>query len=70
MYIAEEERHRSMIAKREKHNGKGADHYLDNIHRIREIQEEMVMTGSASDWLLVDPTRKNDSSELSPNMLR
>ena len=70
LYIAEEERHRSMIAKRENHNGKGADHYLDNIHRIREIQEEMVMTGSASDWLLVDPTRKNDSSELISNMLR
>ena len=49
---------------------KGPNIILDNIHRIREIQEEMVVTGTASDWLLVDPTRKNDSSELISNMLR
>ena len=70
LYVAEEERHRSMIAKREKHNAKGADHYLDNMHRIREIQEEMVLTGSASDWLLIDPTGKNDPTEPISNMLR
>ena len=70
LYIAEEERHRSMIAKREKHNGKRAEHYLNNIRRIREIQEEMILTGSASDWLLVDPTRKNDHSKLISNLLR
>lgn len=61
LYVASEERHRGMIANREKHNGKKVDHYIKNLPRIREIQEDMVASGSSSDWLLIDPTREFDA---------
>ncbi|MAH98181.1 MAG: hypothetical protein CMA12_02370 [Euryarchaeota archaeon] len=61
LYITSEDRHRGMIANREKHNGKRIDHYLENLARIREIQDELVIAGSKSDWILVDPTRESDA---------
>ncbi|MBI88060.1 MAG: hypothetical protein CMB67_03415 [Euryarchaeota archaeon] len=64
LYVTSEERHRGMIANREKHNGKKVDHYLGNLSRIREIQEEMVACGSMSGWLLIDPTREIDAEGL------
>ena len=50
-----------MIANREKHNGKKVDHYLGNLDRIRKIQEELVLSGSEFDWLVIDPTKESDS---------
>ena len=61
LYVSSEERHRGMIANREKHNGKRVDHYLDNLDRIREIQEELVLSGSEFGWLIIDPTKESDS---------
>ena len=61
LYVSSEERHRGMIANREKHNGKKIDHYLENLGRIREIQEELVLAGSEADWLVIDPTKEVDS---------
>ena len=58
-----------MIANREKHNGKKVDHYLGNIGRIRAIQEEMVVAGSESGWLLLDPTKERDSQRVVSNSL-
>ena len=53
-----------MIANREKHNGKKVGHYLGNMGRIREIQEELVVSGSDFGWLVIDPTRESDSIRL------
>ena len=61
LYVSSEERHRGMIANREKHNGKKVDHYLGNLNRIREIQEDLVLSGSESGWLVIDPTKESDS---------
>ena len=69
LYVADEIRHRTMIANREKHNGKMMDHYLGNIGRIREIQQELVVSGSDSGWVLVDPTKESDSSRIIANSL-
>ena len=60
-YVSSEERHRGMIANREKHNGKKVDHYLGNLDRIRKIQEELVLSGSEFGWLVIDPTKETDS---------
>ena len=64
LYVSSEERHRGMIANREKHNGKKVDHYLGNLDRIREIQEELVLSGSEFGWLVIDPTKESDSTRL------
>ena len=64
LYVSSEERHRGMIANREKHNGKKVDHYLGNLDRIREIQEELVLSGSEFGWLVIDPTKESDSIRL------
>ena len=69
LYVADEGRHRSMIANREKHNGKKVDHYLGNIGRIRAIQEEMIATGSQSGWLLIDPTKQRNLQRVVSNFL-
>tara|TARA_B100000686_G_scaffold351848_1_gene451905 strand:+ start:20712 stop:21239 length:528 start_codon:yes stop_codon:yes gene_type:complete len=69
LYVADEERHRSMIVNREKHNGKKVDHYLGNIGRIRAIQEEMIATGSQSGWLLIDPTKQRNLQRVVSNFL-
>ncbi|MGB1461055.1 MAG: AAA family ATPase [Candidatus Thalassarchaeaceae archaeon] len=61
LYVSSEDRHRGMIANRERHNGKKLDHYLGNMDRIRGIQEELVLTGSEIDWLVIDPTKEPDS---------
>ena len=58
-----------MIANREKHNGKRIDHYLENLARIREIQEELVIAGSESDWILLDPTKESDAIGIISNGL-
>ncbi len=64
LYVTSEERHRGMIARREKHNGKQIDHYLSNLGRIREIQEELVSAGNEAGWLLIDATRESAAVEI------
>lgn len=69
LYVTSENRHRGMIANREKHNGKQIDHYLGNLGRIRKIQEELVVSGSQSEWLLIDPTKDSDAVGIISNSL-
>ena len=69
LYVSSENMHRGMIANREKHNGKQVDHYLVNLGRIREIQEELVVSGSHSEWLLVDPTKESGAADIITNSL-
>lgn len=69
LYVTSENMHRGMIANREKHNGKQVDHYLGNLGRIREIQEELVVSGSQSEWLLVDPTKESGAADIITNRL-
>ena len=69
LYVSSENMHRGMIANREKHNGKQVDHYLGNLGRIREIQEELVVSGSHSEWLLVDPTKESGAADIITNSL-
>jgi len=69
LYVTSENRHRGMIANREKHNGKQVDHYLGNLDRIRGIQENLVVSGSQSGWLLIDPTKESDAVGIISNSL-
>ena len=69
LYVTSENMHRGMIANREKHNGKQVDHYLGNLDRIREIQENLVVSGSQSEWLLVDPTKESGAAGIIANSL-
>ena len=69
LYVTSENMHRGMIANREKHNGKQVDHYLDNLDRIREIQEDLVVSGSQSEWVLVDPTKESAAAGIISNSL-
>ena len=69
LYVTSENRHRGMIANREKHNGKQVDHYLGNLDRIREIQEDLVVSGTQSEWLLIDPTKESDAFGIISNSL-
>ena len=69
LYVTSESMHRGMIANREKHNGKQVDHYLDNLDRIRDIQEDLVVSGSQSEWLLIDPTKESDAVGIISNSL-
>ena len=54
LHVEDEDTHRQFIAMREKHNGRGLSHYLDNLDRIRAIQEEMLEKASDSGWLILD----------------
>ena len=70
LYVVSENMHRGMIANREKNNGKKIEHYLENLNRIREIQEHLVVCGSESEWVLVDPSREADAGGVIANSLR
>ena len=54
LHVGNEDTHRQFIRMREKHNGRGLDHYLDNLGRIRAIQEEMLRKADESRWLVFD----------------
>ncbi len=54
LHVEDEDTHRQFIAMREKHNGRGLSHYLDNLDRIRAIQEEMLGKADESGWLILD----------------
>ena len=54
LHVEDEDTHRQFIRMREKHNGRGLGHYLDNLDRIRAIQEEMLEKADESGWLILD----------------
>ena len=54
LHVGNEDTHRQFIRMREKHNGRGLDHYLDNLDRIRAIQEELLRKADESRWLVFD----------------
>ena len=54
LHVGNEDTHRQFIRTREKHNDRGLDHYLDNLGRIRAIQEEMLRKADESRWLVFD----------------
>jgi len=54
LHVENEDTHRQFIRMREKHNDRGLDHYLDNLDRIRAIQDEMMGKADESGWLVFD----------------
>ncbi len=60
LYVEEGDRHRRFIVRRERHNNRGLAHYLDNLDRIREIQNEMVSNGRDAGWLVMDASAQDD----------
>ena len=60
LYVEEGGRHQRFIMKRERHNNRGLAHYLDNLDRIREIQNEMVSNGRDAGWLVMDASAQDD----------
>jgi hypothetical protein len=54
LHVEDEDTHRQFIRMREKHNDRGLDHYLNNLDRIRAIQEEMLGKADESGWLVLD----------------
>ena len=60
LYVEEGGRHQRFIMRRERHNNRGLAHYLDNLDRIREIQNEMVSNGREAGWLVMDASTQDD----------
>ena len=60
LYVEEGGRHQRFIMRRERHNNRGLAHYLDNLDRIREIQNEMVSNGRDAGWLVMDASAQDD----------
>jgi len=60
LYVEEGDRHQRFIMRRERHNNRGLAHYLDNLDRIREIQNEMVSNGRDAGWLVMDASAQDD----------
>jgi len=60
LYVEEGGRHQRFIMRRERHNNRGLAHYLDNLDRIREIQNEMVSNGRDAGWLGMDASAQDD----------
>jgi len=60
LYVEEGDRHQRFIMRRERHNNRGLAHYLDNLDRIREIQNEMVSNGREAGWLVMDASTQDD----------
>ena len=58
--VDDERTHQNFIRSREKHNSKGISHYLDNLDRIREIQDSMVSEAEDSGWLSLDASVDDD----------
>ena len=58
LYVSSEERHRGMIANREKHNGKKADHYLGNLIGLGDSEEPVHPDHSMVGWLLTPPKNR------------
>ena len=54
LHVADEDTHCQFIRTREKHNDRGLGHYLENINRIRMIQEEMLAKANETGWLILD----------------
>ncbi|MFL2493732.1 MAG: AAA family ATPase [Candidatus Thalassarchaeum sp.] len=52
--VDDEETHETFIKSRERHNRTGVEHYLDNLYRIREIQDCIVRDAENSGWLSID----------------
>ena len=59
--VDDEDIHQEFIRSREKHNSKGVTQYLDNLGRIREIQNQMISNAKDSGWLSIDPSTDEDS---------
>ena len=60
LYVEEGGRHQRFIMRRERHNNRGLAHYLDNLDRIRGIQNEMVSNGRDAGWLVMDASAQDD----------
>ena len=60
LYVEKGGRHQRFIMRRERHNNRGLAHYLDNLDRIREIQNEMVSNGRDAGWLVMDASAQDD----------
>ena len=60
LYVEEGGRHQRFIMRRERHKNRGLAHYLDNLDRIREIQNEMVSNGRDAGWLVMDASAHDD----------
>ena len=60
LYVEEGGRHQRFIMRRERHNNRGLAHYLDNLDRIREIQNDMVSNGRDAGWLVMDASAQDD----------
>jgi len=62
--VDDERTHQNFIRSREKHNSKGISHYLDNLDRIREIQDSMVSEAEDSGWLSLDASVDDDPIDM------
>ena len=62
--VDDERTHQNFIRSREKHNSEGVSHYLDNLDRIREIQDNMVSEAEDSGWLSLDASVDDDPIDM------
>ena len=58
--VDDEDIHRNFIRSREKYNSKGVEHYLGNLDRIRQIQNQMIRDAENIGWLSIDSSTDED----------
>ena len=68
--VDDENIHQDFIRSREKHNSKGVTHYLGNLDRIREIQNQMVSDAEKSGWLSMDASTDRNSIRIIENSFK
>ena len=68
LHVGDEETHRRFIRMRERHNERGMGHYLDNLGRIRVIQDEMLGNAQESGWLVLDASEDDPLIEIADSL--
>ena len=68
LHVGDEETHRRFISMRERHNERGMGHYLDNLGRIRVIQDEMLGNAQESGWLVLDASEDDPLIEIADSL--
>ena len=69
LHVGEADTHRRFISMRERHNERGLGHYLGNLGRIREIQEEMLSNAYESGWLVLDASKYDPIEEIADSLI-
>lgn len=64
LYVADEDKHKQMLKQREQHSHRSSNRYLNNIKRIRAIQDEMFDRTKITGWIGIDVGSENEQKRI------